>query len=78
MVRLLVLPNLYKESIQILDFLKTVSSNIGIWISSKYIPSGIVPKKGIYQDINQIPDPKEVQTIFDYAQKCGFSWIYIE
>ena len=36
-VRLLVLPNLYKEYYEILDFLKAVSFNIGIWISSKYL-----------------------------------------
>jgi putative pyruvate formate lyase activating enzyme len=77
-VRLLVLPNLYKEYYEILDFLKAVSLNIGIWISSKYVPSGIVPKKGIYQDINQLPNQEEVRTIFEYAQSCGFSWIFLE
>jgi uncharacterized Fe-S radical SAM superfamily protein PflX len=42
------------------------------------ISSGIVPKKGIYQDINQLPNQEEVRTIFEYAQSCGFSWIFLE
>jgi putative pyruvate formate lyase activating enzyme len=75
-VRILILPNFYKEYIKIIDFLSSISLKIGIFFDKNYLPSGIVKEKQIYNEINQIPSQKEIDAITQYATKKGFTNLF--
>jgi len=68
LVRHLVLPNNFKNSKNVLDFLKTVSKDIYVNIMAQYRPEGEAFK---YKEISRPITFSEYQKVIDYALKIG-------
>ena len=70
-IRHLVLPSLYKDSQQILDYIKKAfGTDVTISLLGQYTPCGEANK---YPEINRKLKPIEYKKVLQYAQRLGFT-----
>ena len=75
LVRHLVLPNNLSNSLEVLDFLASLSKDVWISLMSQYSPQH---RAGEYPELNRKLTPAEYQRVVDHAEKIGLHNLYVQ
>jgi putative pyruvate formate lyase activating enzyme len=75
LVRHLVLPNNLSNSLEALDFLASLSTDIWVSLMSQYSPQH---RAGEFLELNRKLQPEEYQAVVDHAEALGLHNLYVQ